>query len=128
MAPIIPAEQPGGECWSAFVSPDLAPVFAETPWLDIPPRDEAQAALLRGLSPIGPAAWAEAMAQLTPAAQPPQQAEATPAAPAVATPAGVGPGADVTDPRAFLQAVMCDSRVPLALRIEAAKALLPGAV
>lgn len=124
----IPAEQPGGECWSAFVSPDLAPVFAETPWLDIPPRDEAQAALLRGLSPIGPAAWAEAMAQLTPVAQPPQQAEVTPAAPAVATPAGVGPGADITDPRAFLQAVMCDPRVPLALRIEAAKALLPGAV
>ena len=123
----IPAEQPGGECWSAFVSPDLAPVFAETPWLDIPPRDEAQAALLRGLNAIGPAAWAEAMTQLTPAAQPTQQAEATPAAPAVATPAGVGPGADVTDPRAFLQAVMCDTRVPLALRVEAAKALLPGA-
>jgi hypothetical protein len=39
----------------------------------------------------------------------------------------VGPGPDVTDPRAFLQAVMCDTRVPLALRIEAAKALLPGA-
>jgi hypothetical protein len=61
-----PGRAAGGECWSAFVSPDLAPVFAETPWLDIPPRDEAQAALLRGLSPIGPAAWAEAMAQLTP--------------------------------------------------------------
>lgn len=126
--PVIPAEQPGGDCWSAFVSPDLAPVFAETPWLDIPPRDEAQAALLRGLSSIGPAAWAEAMAQLAVQAPVPQEDEAaTPAVAVVATPAGVGPGADVTDPRAFLQAVMCDTRVPLALRIEAAKALLPGA-
>lgn len=124
----IPAEQPGGECWSAFVSPDLAPVFAETPWLDIPPRDEAQVALLRGLSTIGATVWAEALAQLTAQAPVPQEDGAsTPAVAVVATPAGVGPGADVTDPRAFLQAVMCDTRVPLALRIEAAKALLPGA-
>ncbi|MCA6215846.1 hypothetical protein KGA65_04725 [Ideonella sp. B7] len=123
----IPAEQPGGECWSAFVSPDLAPVFAETPWLDIPPRDEAQAGLLRGLSAISPAAWAEAMAQLAPAA-PAGQADTVEPFPvqASATPPGVGPAAEITDPRAFLQAVMCDARVPLALRIEAAKALLPG--
>lgn len=120
----IPAEQPGGECWSAFVSPDLAPVFAETPWLDIPPRDEAQAGLLRGLSAISPAAWAEAVAQLTPAA--PTQREAPSAVPASTTPAGAGPAAEITDPRAFLQAVMCDVGVPLALRIEAAKALLPA--
>lgn len=125
----IPAEQPGGECWSAFVSPDLAPVFAETPWLDIPPRDEAQAALLRGLSTVGPAAWAEAMGQLASAPSGPRDEVAvTPAPPLAATPAGVGPGSEVTDPRAFLQAVMCDTQVPLALRIEAAKALLPGAV
>ena len=124
----IPAEQPGGECWSAFVSPDLAPVFAETPWLDIPPRDEAQAALLRGLSPIGPAAWAEALAQLASAAPVPRdEGAALSATPVAAASAGVGPSPEVTDPRAFLQAVMCDPRVPLALRIEAAKALLPGA-
>ena len=40
--PRIPAAL-GEEAWSAYVAPDLAPVFAETPWLDVPPRAEGQA-------------------------------------------------------------------------------------
>lgn len=127
--PVIPSEQPGGDCWSAFVSPDLAPVFAETPWLDIPPRDEAQASLLRGLQSVDTVAWGDAMGQLAPClpATSVKPAAASSASPSpLAASAGVGPGPDVTDPRAFLQAVMCDTQLPLALRIEAAKALLPG--
>lgn len=144
--PPVPAEQPPGGRWSAFVSADLAPVFAETPWLEIPPGDEAQARLLAALQPIGPAAFAAALTALSPP-------EATPAAPpgcaapgaAVADPAAavcreaggaaaplsdtpdtrLAPGrAPQDDPRAFLLAVMNDAAVPLTLRIEAAKALL----
>lgn len=121
--PPVPAEQPSGN-WSAFVAPDLAPLFAETPWLDIPPGAEAQASLLAGLAPISPRDFAAALAALD------EPAAAPDAAPPVA-PAPV-PGAASTaalpggwrDPREFLLAVMNDPQAPLALRIDAAKALL----
>lgn len=104
-APVVPAEQADGN-WSAFVAPDLAPVFADTPWLDIPPGDENQAAVLRGLASLPAAAWA---------AWSDHQA--------VSDAAAAAPGDD--DPRRFLLRVMQDESAPLALRIEAAKALLP---
>lgn len=106
------ATQPG--CWSAFVSPDLAPVFAETPWLEMPPSDEGQARLLADLRPIDPAA-------LEPPAAPAAPAPASP--PTLALPRSAQPCADV-DPAAFLRSVMADASAPLALRVEAAKALL----
>jgi hypothetical protein len=116
-AAIVPALQAGTGNWSAFVSPDLAAVFSGTPWLDIEPGDEAQASLLRGLQPIAPAAFAAALARLradtrdAPAAAPaPAQAQAS--------------AAPEDDPRRFLLRVMNDEAVALALRIEAAKALL----
>jgi hypothetical protein len=114
-APLVPELQASGDTWSAFVSPDLVGVFSETPWLDVEPGDEGQAALLRGLQSIKPAAFDEALAQLQ---------AATPGAPAPATSAN-SPVAPADDPRAFLLGVMNDERVELALRIEAAKALLP---
>ena len=52
--PRIPAAL-GEEAWSAYVAPDLAPVFAETPWLDVPPRAEGQAELLSRLRSISAA-------------------------------------------------------------------------
>ncbi len=97
--------------WSAFVAPDLAAVFADTPWLDVEPGEDGQAALLHGLHPIKPAAFAEALAHLrAPAQDAPAPAPASPA--------------HADDPRAFLLRVMNDETVDLALRIEAAKALL----
>lgn len=36
----VPALQTSTGCWSAFVAPDFASLFAETPWLDIPPSDD----------------------------------------------------------------------------------------
>ena len=103
--------------WSAFVSPDLAAVFSDTPWLDIEPGDEGQAALLRGLQPIKPAALAAAVARLDADARdagaPAREAASSPRAPA-----------PEDEPRRFLLRVMNDERVDLALRIEAAKALL----
>ena len=113
-APLVPELQASGDTWSAFVSPDLAGVFSETPWLDVEPGDEGQAALLRGLESIKPAAFEEVLAQML------VPAHDAPAPAASASPSS----APTDDPRAFLLRVMNDERVDLALRIEAAKALL----
>jgi len=108
-AALVPALR-GDERWSAFVAPDLAAVFADTPWLDLEPGEEGQAALLHGLRSITPAAFADALARLGAAARD--------------APAPAIPSAQDDDPRAFLRRVMNDERVDMALRIEAAKALL----
>lgn len=106
----IPAQQGDAEQWSAFVAPDLAPMFDDTPWLDLPPSPEGQADLLARLRSITPEAWREAQAWL-------QAQDAT-----QPNPQATGPA---LDPHTFLLQVMNDTSVPLALRIEAAKALLP---
>ena len=106
-APRPGAPLPGDERWSAFVAPDLAPLFAQTPWLDVPPSDDGQATLLAGLGSVPP----ERLAPLR-----------------VAPPAAEAGSASGADPRAFLVQVMNDTSVPLALRIEAAKALLTAQV
>jgi len=111
----VPALQATGN-WSAFVSPDLITVFSDTPWLDIEPGDEGQATLLRPLRSIAPKAFADAIARLREHAQ-----DAPAPAPTREEPKDAG-----DDPRAFLLRVMNDERVDMALRIEAAKALLPG--
>lgn len=115
-----------GERWSAWVAPDLAPLFADTPWLDLPPGEDGQAQLLAVLKPIAPAAWAAAMASLAPprgAHVPPAAVDASPASPGAPA---VAP--DATSARAaarqFLRGVMDDPQAPLPLRVEAAKALL----
>lgn len=114
----LPPAQVGAERWSAFVSPDLAPLFAEEPFLDHPPGADAQAELLSRLECAGAEVFAHALTQLAAApAATPVTALATP----VHAPAGPA------DPRAFLTQVMQDASVPLALRIEAAKALLATA-
>ncbi|HET6789190.1 MAG TPA: hypothetical protein VFW84_11555 [Aquabacterium sp.] len=116
-ARLIPAPQADEDHWSAFVAPDLAPVFADTPWLDIPPGRDGQADVLAPLRSIQPADFQQALAQLEPAAA--QAAVVTTVAPSAPSLSGSG-----TDPRRFLLDVMNDETVALALRIEAAKALL----
>jgi hypothetical protein len=113
-APVMPAlhtDHPEGAVWSAYIAPDLAPVFAETPWLDIRPGSEGQAELLSRLSSIRAA---EVRAALPVAVVP------------SAEPAGSATAGTFTDPRQFLLQVMNDTRVEMVLRIEAAKALLAG--
>lgn len=88
-------------------------MFADTPWLDIPPGIDGQADLLARLESIDPAAFEAAFTRLQPAA-----------APASNTQPSVGCSAGDVDPRHFLQRVLNDEAAPLALRIEAAKALL----
>lgn len=108
--PRVPAALPGDDRWSAFVAPDLVAMFEDTPWLDVEPNEEGQAALLRPLRSVTPEEFEGAERQVA-------EAVATAAPPATAPP-------PTLDPRQFLTSVMNDPSVPLALRIEAAKALL----
>jgi hypothetical protein len=110
--PTVPQPVDADGNWSAFVARDLAPVFSDTPWLDIPPNEDGQADLLSGIAPIPAGEWAGALARL---------AAPTATAPA---PSPAAPATAASSPRAFLLQVMNDPAVPLALRIDAAKALL----
>lgn len=126
---IVPALQTTGN-WSAFVSSDLAPIFVETPWLDITPSDEGQADLLRGIRSIKPADWEAALEQLGLLA-PPSPTGTNVSVDAVAghqqtneiTANAIAANAS-QHARQFLLKVMNDETVALALRIESAKALL----
>lgn len=134
--PALPPAARGPERWAAFLSPDLAPLFAEEPWLDHPPGADAQADLLSRLAPIHAAELAHALTQLAHAQVPGHALVTRPDTPpatwnAAPVPAREAPptlavqaAAETADPRRFLTAVMQDAGAPLALRVEAAKALL----
>lgn len=123
---LVPALQAETGRWSAFVSPGLASMLADEPWLDLPPNPDAQANILSRLECIKPADLQRAQDRLRPVI-----AEAPQAAPVDRTAVGKGLAVagqlssyDGSDPRRFLLAVMNDPAVELRLRIEAAKALL----
>jgi hypothetical protein len=122
---LVPAQQAQTGNWSAFLAPDLASVFADTPWLDVAPSTEGQADLLARLDSIKLPAFEAALQRLRPAPPAPDAPES------MRTEAGLDPtpttsaSAAPSDPKQFLLQVMGDDAVPLALRIEAAKALLP---
>jgi hypothetical protein len=137
---LIPAQHATSERWSAFVAPDLPAVFTDDPSLDFQPGADAQAELLSRLASTPAIEFQAALSMLRP------RSLALAAVPAPAnhqTPAQrVSPGEDndndsnsphpgalgpYQDPKHFLLDVMNDARVALALRIEAAKALLPYA-
>ena len=99
----VPAVQGESGHWSAFVAPGLAGMFADEPWLDMPPSPEAQAKLLSQVASIQPAEFRLAQERLRPADAP----------------------RETQDPKRFLLAVMNDPATDMPLRIEAAKALLP---
>jgi len=104
----MPPGERGEDRWSAFVAPDLAALFAQEPWLDLPPGSDAQADLLSRLQCMRVDDVRQALAHA-----------ATAAARAASVPGGE------QEPRGFLLAVMNDRAIDLPLRIEAAKALLP---
>jgi len=120
--PSAPPFETGPDRWSAFVAPDLAAVFADTPWLDVAPNVEGQATLLRALDPIRQAAFDDALRQLGVGGESP--ADSRPSGPPEMGSTFNHGGADAAR---FLSRVMNDESVPLALRIEAAKGLLAGA-
>lgn len=111
----LPPRQLAPERWSAFVAPDLGPVFAAEPWLDTEPGADGQADLLLRLASIEDAEFSEALDALQ-VDRPSELLPAGAAAPAE-RPAH-------SDPRSFLLEVMNDASVALSLRIEAAKALM----
>ncbi|MBB1073330.1 hypothetical protein HUU62_02740 [Rhodoferax sp. 4810] len=118
---LVPALQIETGHWSAFVAPGLISMFADEPWLDLPPSPEAQAKLLANFESITPAAFQRTQERLRPAhAAAAPEAQATPAD--TTGPAKAHEGAD---PKGFLLSVMNDPDMDVSLRIEAAKALLP---
>lgn len=141
-----PALQDNGN-WSAFLAPDLVPIFADTPWLDTPPSEEGQASLLRAIQVMKPSAFGAACEALglaaassTPDAQAAASLDARLAGPTLdaaaerpeaAIPAEVSGSTEPSSPadaraqaRRFLLHVMRDPTVTLAHRIDAARALL----
>lgn len=114
------------ERWSAFVAPDLAGVFDDdNPSLDVEPSESAQAELLSRLRCIEPSGWQFAKALLLPAA--PSGPAAVPAGCVLGSVAEPSHGDLIgthQDPRCFLLEVMNNPTAPLALRVDAAKALL----
>lgn len=122
-APALPPQLAAPDQWSAFVAPDLAPVFSEEPWLDTEPGPEAQAEVLGHLSCISRPQLSQALLQLGGASR--SEAAGQPASPRPPTQENIETReAKEGDPRRFLLRVMNDESVAMALRIEAAKALL----
>lgn len=124
----VPAQVSADGRWSAFVAPDLAPLFLATPWLDGPPGDAAQARILASLVCIGPQAVEAVLArgapEVAPSASPPAALPATEARePTPPASTHALPSRGLT-PEAFLRTVMDDEHTPLALRLQAAIALL----
>lgn len=111
-AALVPAVQSTTGHWSAFIVPGLGSMFADEPWLERQPSPDAQADLLQPLQSIRPSVWGRLVQQCQLA---PRASIAVPAAPSSA-------GGEAYH---FLHSVMNDAAVPLPLRIEAAKALLP---
>ena len=124
----VPTQQEETGHWSAFVTQDLASIFADEPWLDRDPGSEGQADLLCRIQSIPPAAFELASSLLRPPVEP--------LSPPAAAPLANGVGAahrrldtmqvdQNLDPKQFLRSIMNDPAVDLHLRIDAAKALLP---
>lgn len=119
-AQMVPALQPDTGLWSAFVAPDLAPIFSDGPWLDVCPSPEAQAHVLSRLQCIKPAVFQAVLDRLGTVVE---KALGKAGGQPVVAPASVAH--ESLDPKRFLRDVMNDPAVALPLRIEAAKALLP---
>lgn len=112
----VPAVHDTTGNWSAFVSPDLASVFGEEPWLDIPPNLDQQADILSRLKSMKLPQFRDVLGRLVAA-----QRHVAPQA--ISTPSHHD--ATTMTPQAFLMQVMNDPGVGLKDRMEAAKALLP---
>lgn len=129
-ADLIPAQQEKTGYWSAFVSADLASIFADDPWLDRSPGADAQADLLCRLHRISSADFQLALNQIKPVQAKSSQLSTNPLANTLSD-GGDRLGSarqalgNELGPQHFLLQVMNDPEVELHWRIEAAKALLP---
>ena len=115
----VPALQQNTGLWSAFVAPDLAAIFADSPGLDVSPRVESQAKVLAPLESIKASVFEAIFDQVI------SDVERSSATHQSGTP--VVPPSNKhgnSDAKRFLTEVMNDPSVEMHLRIEAAKALL----
>lgn len=115
----VPALQQSTGLWSAFVAPDLAAIFADSPGLDVSPRVEAQANVLAPLKSIKASVFEAIFDQVISDVE---RSAATNRSSTPAVPHFNKHGN--SDAKRFLTEVMDDTTVDLHLRIEAAKALL----
>lgn len=130
--PATPALDAASGRWSAFIDPGMGGLFVDEPWLELAPNPDKQAELLATLRSIELADWLRMQALLVaaddrerlPAADKPADSPAGPLSGPQHEPGGLN--TPCRDPRTFLLAVMNDPGVSLALRIEAARALLSG--
>ncbi|WP_114970143.1 hypothetical protein [Rhodoferax ferrireducens] len=127
---LVPTLQPATGRWSAFVAPDLAAIFSEEPWLDLPPNPDAQANVLSRLECIKPAVFHALLERLSPVVRTETSpttsaADETDSSQAKQEVKASASHGNSLDPKGFLLGVMNDKTVELHLRIEAAKALLP---
>ena len=127
---IVPALQAETGRWSAFVAPGLAGMFADEPWLDLPPSPDAQAKLLSRFASIKPADFQQALRLLRPTGVASARETGSASADSAVIgshrlPAAQAPSDNGLEPKRFLLGVMNDPAIELRLRIEAAKALLP---
>jgi len=113
-----------GERWAAFIDPGMGSLFVDEPSLDFSPNPDKQAELLAGFTSIPARAFAQALTRLEAANAEIAGKKPTAAVhlPETAKTIGAHP-----DPKSFLLAVMNEPGIPLAQRIDAAKALLPYA-
>jgi hypothetical protein len=112
-AQLVPAHIKDTGLWSAFIAPDLAPVFADEPGLDICPSADAQADILSRLVSTKAADVQLLLGRLGAAAK------------TMAPTMALASAGTNQDPKRFLLDVMGDTRVDMQLRIQAAAALLP---
>jgi hypothetical protein len=117
----VPAMHQASGRWSAFIAPDLPAIFGDDPSLDVNPGNGAQADLLSRLASITPSDWSSA---LTAVGSGTAHWDASPSVEPNGMTAVVERRQPQADPRRFLMDVMNDKTVELALRIDAAKALL----
>jgi hypothetical protein len=126
---IVPAIDESTGRWSAFIDPTMGAMFVDEAGLDIEPNYDRQADILAGLSAIKPGDFQRALHQLKAAGTAHETESGTAARQAVATgqgsPEQLSIGGGFADPKLFLMAVMNDTTVSAAVRVEAAKALLP---
>ncbi|WP_394789856.1 hypothetical protein [Rhodoferax sp.] len=129
-ARVVPAlsSETGG--WSAYVTPDLAAVFSDEPWLDVCPNPDAQADVLSRLVCINAADFQVLLVRLSSAAKPLQSQTASEIVEGVGRARypqanGGASAGDSPDPKRFLLSVMGDKTIEMHLRIQAAQALLP---
>lgn len=124
----IPENVSGTDRWSAFITRDLAAVFGEEPWVDVPPQRDQQAEILSRLGFMSPDQFDYVLAKLNPKTGMKNEDRSLVQSrrqPVEAVPAVIHDTDMQLTPAEFLRAAMNNPQLPMSERIAAASALLP---